>query len=235
MGSTAAEPKITENQKWRGLSASTLKLIAMAAMLVDHIGAIFLNEPGQGTIYIAFRSIGRLTFPIFCYFVVEGYFRTKDIKKYALRLLVFALVSEFPFNLAFYDRLFFLGSQNVIWTLLLGLLTVFLSEKLSDQGVLQVLPPLLFAYLAEVGQTDYGAFGIFLIYIFYISRKNRYVQAFAGGVFYTFAGLPMWPSSLIANILLLLYRGKKGLNLKYLFYIFYPAHLAVLAIVHSAL
>lgn len=93
----------------KGLSGSTLKLIAIITMLIDHIGAAVIARlliAGQGSemlykIYYAMRAVGRVAFPIFCFLLVEGFFYTGSRKKYALRLFGFALLSEIPFDLAF--------------------------------------------------------------------------------------------------------------------------------------
>lgn len=134
----------------KGISGSTIKIIAVAAMLIDHIAAAVLMrqivangfmevaESGKVTDimnwlmengvlyygYTAMRMIGRLGFPIFCFLLVEGFQRTRNVKKYALRLAAFALISEIPFDLAFKGEFFFIGYQNVYFTLLLGLLAL---------------------------------------------------------------------------------------------------------------
>ena len=129
-----------------GFSGSTIKIIAVAAMLIDHAAATVLaryliggirEAADTGTtqnwlaenamwydIYDVMRGIGRLGFPIFCFLLVEGYQRTRDVKKYALRLGLFALISALPFDLAICGTPFHMGYQNVYFTLLLGLLAL---------------------------------------------------------------------------------------------------------------
>ncbi len=136
--------------KQKGISGSTIKLIAVAAMLIDHIAATILMrqimERGfmdvaasdnlsnimewlteNGVLFYGnqlMRMIGRLGFPIFCFLLVEGFQRTRNVKRYALRLAAFALLSEIPFDLATKGELFYMGYQNVYFTLLLGLLAL---------------------------------------------------------------------------------------------------------------
>ena len=114
------------------LSGTALKRIACLSMLIDHIGAALLenglfrqNAVWQGGVRLDFvmRMAGRLAFPIYCFLLVEGFVHTHDFRKYALRMLGFALLSEFPFDWAFFSGVWW-GHQNVYFTLLLGLLAM---------------------------------------------------------------------------------------------------------------
>lgn len=139
--------KSTPTAASRGLSGSTLKIIAIITMLLDHIGASLVQPilastasaagvtdwsmpslaaayPGAAIPYYALRYIGRISFPIFCFLLVEGFLHTKNLHKYCLRLAIFALVSEIPFDLAFHQTPFYQASQNVFFTLLIGLLVI---------------------------------------------------------------------------------------------------------------
>ena len=233
-------------QEKKGLSGSTLKLIAIVTMFIDHIGAVIVERMlltgntyalTYEQVYVIdriLRSIGRLGFPLFCFLLVEGFFHTKHMGKYALRLLVFALVSEIPFNLAFSGKLFFSSYQNVFFTLLIGLLTMWgckqIEEKISIHAGLQMLlqiPVILVGYfVAEVLYTDYAGLGVICIMVIYLFRQNRMIQAFAGAVAF------MWeiPAPL-AFVPVVFYNGKRGWKMKYFFYIFYPAHLLLLYLI----
>lgn len=141
-----------------GISGSTLKLIAIVTMLIDHFGATVLrtvlNHPdlmertfGRSLwiqIYFASRSLGRIAFPIFCFLIVEGFIHTRNVWKYAGRLFLFALISELPFDLALKGDLYFPQKQNVYFTLLIGLLVLIgisFCEQLPKQiAAKKVLP-----------------------------------------------------------------------------------------------
>ena len=137
------------------LSAAALHIIAMALMLMDHLWATLL--PAQDWLTCA----GRLAFPIFAFMAVEGYFYTRNLKRYALRLLLFALLSEVPFDLMYGGTWFYPVHQNVIWTLLLGLLGVHLMETVRKKQKLWVSLPVCAvvvaagALLGTLGMTDY--------------------------------------------------------------------------------
>ncbi len=126
------------------LSAAALHIIAMALMLMDHLWATLL--PAQDWLTCA----GRLAFPIFAFMTVEGYFHTRNLKRYVLRLLLFALLSEVPFDLMYGGTWFYPVHQNVIWTLLLGLLGVHLMETVRKKQKLWVSLPVC----AAVGQQE---------------------------------------------------------------------------------
>ncbi len=149
--------EIPRKAEKKGISGSTIKIIAVAAMLIDHIGAVImarqLMAEGLGSIftsndaakvmawlmdhallyygYIGIRAIGRLGFPIFCFLLVEGFQKTKNVRKYVLRMGLFALISEIPFNLAVTGKVMEFGYQNVYFTLFLGLFTLCAYEFLA--------------------------------------------------------------------------------------------------------
>lgn len=225
-----------------GLSGSTLKYIAIITMLIDHIGAILVAPMvyvAAGArhqeileIYRIFRRIGRIAFPIFCFFLVEGFFYTKDVRKYAFRLFLFALVSELPFDLAFWNKAFTMEGQNVFFTLLIGLGVMAALKKAEETITDRILLTGVRLGIIAAGcltalllNTDYHMMGILSIAVLYLyrSEENRLKQLIAGAV--TF----LWePYALLAFIFLYFYNGQRGRQPKYLFYIFYPAHILVL-------
>lgn len=135
------------NNSKRGINATVIKLVAIVCMLIDHVAAGLLYRMidvgmlsissitilGEEVrleiiIYQLMRGIGRISFPIFCFFIVQGFLLTRKRWKYAARLLLFALISEIPFDFMLYGRFFYWGYQNVYFTLLIGLLVIWLID-----------------------------------------------------------------------------------------------------------
>ena len=152
------------------ISAAMLHIIAMTFMLMDHLWATLL--PAQDWLTCA----GRLAFPIFAFMAVEGYFHTHSFRKYALRLALFAVLSEVPFDLMYGGTWFYPVHQNVIWTLLLGLLGVHLMETVRKKQKLWVSLPVCAvvvaagALLGTLGMTDYYGAGVLTVFAFYLFR-----------------------------------------------------------------
>jgi len=224
------------------MSTFALKMIAIITMLIDHIGAVLLSPDMQ--IYWVFRGIGRLAFPIFVFLLVEGFYHTKDVKKYLIRMGVFALISEIPFDLAFYNiksMKSILIHQNVFFTLFLGLLLITIMSKIEKKfekqiivsNVLDALVVMAIGAIAFLLKTDYDIIGILMIVAFYLYRGNRMLLTLSLFVITGFLGNDMFLAlATISMIFIGLYNGKKGRNVKYLFYIFYPAHLLCLYFIH---
>lgn len=218
------------------MTSSNLKVIACLSMLIDHIGAILFPN------ILVFRILGRIAFPIFAFLIVEGYFHTKNVQKYLFRLGIFALISEIPFDRAFNGAWLELGSQNVFFTLFIGLITIYVYDHLNEKyNTLGVVFIICLTILSEFIRSDYGAFGILMIFIFYKNKDNKGQQALW---LFIINGLMAVLSSMVVNTISLrsiiqifallslpiifIYNGKKGLRLKYFFYLFYPLHLIIL-------
>lgn len=223
------------------MSSFVLKIIACLCMFCDHFGdAVFGN--------VTFLNfIGRIAFPIFCFQIVQGYIHTHDVKKYITRLGIFAIISQIPFML-FYHVVFNSFSINVIFTLIFGVLTILIFDKYNK--LVGVCSCLLLATIAQVLNFDYGFFGVFIIFIFYLLRNKktaisiifilavliRYLIPLVQNsisISYLFFGTKysmLMYCTCLSLIPILLYNGKKGKDAKYLFYIFYPVHLLILAL-----
>lgn len=203
------------------LDGYTLKWIAIITMLIDHTGAIVFPQ------YRILRCIGRISFPIFCFLLVEGFFHTRDVEKYLTRLGVFALVSEIPYDLAFRRNILDIEKQNVFFTLFIGLFLLYAMQK-SCEYYIWIIEILLAMWFALFLRTDYNLKGIVLICIFYFVR-DVWWGPMAGSVIWSF----MWKRGIqnyagVSGAILALYNGERGASMKYFFYLFYPAHLSLL-------
>lgn len=136
----------------KGITGSTLKMIAIITMFIDHTAAVILermlymqrfSSQTAYTVYIIMRLVGRLGFPIFCFLLIEGFCHTRNVKKYACRLFLFALLSEIPFDLGFRGSIFYRQYQNVFFTLLIGLIVLagfrLVEEKIKQNRVLSAV------------------------------------------------------------------------------------------------
>ena len=203
-----------------------LKLLAMLAMTADHIGAVFFPE------IPLLRWIGRLAMPVLCFFIGEGLRHTRSPRRYLLRLTGFALLSELPFDLAFYGGIEW-GHQNVYFTLALGLLALWAIQSRGMEGWLLALTA---ALAAELLGCDYGMYGVLLVLLLDRFHRARSEQLAAAALLnLAFFGLQTQTLSLIALPLLWLYNGKRGRDDRRLFYLYYPAHLCVLGILRFVL
>lgn len=211
-----------------------LKIIALTTMIIDHYGAIFQND------VMLFRIIGRLAFPIYCFLLVEGYFHTKDVKRYAKRLLIFALISEIPFDLAFYNKIGFVH-QNIFFTLFIGLALIYMLDNKEGRYNFNKNAIIIAAcLLAIILAVDYNAMGIIYILAFYFTRNNDRLKKLktVGLVMLitNFMSSFIQQFSLLSLLLIYNYNGELGPKNKFsqiLFYAAYPIHLFVFYIIKT--
>ena len=185
------------------------------------------------TLDVCLRWAGRLAFPLYCFLLVEGFLHTHSLRQYAGRMLAFALVSELPFDLAFFHTLIYRGHQNVYWTLFFGLCALGCLRHCGERSAPGIFSALALAVLAELLRTDYGAIGVLLIVVLYITRASRPLQCLFGAVAVCYelpAPLAFLPVSLYNG-----QRGRCSRAEQWAFYLFYPAHLALLAAVTNLL
>ncbi len=223
------------------LSANTLKLIAIIAMAVDHIAVGFVAQ--TSVLYFIMRAIGKVTAPIMCYFIAEGYFHTHNLKKYMLRLLIFALISHFPYVLYFNPTNKI--TSSIILPLLLGLcaLTLYKNESLSKP--LRYIGIVL-CFIVSL-PCDWSCMPVFFILIFGIYHDNTHEMlvrfSVVGVIFALVNAIDDIHTAYMAGVLLSVplinmysgLLGKKSPILKWGFYVFYPAHLLVLYAVKTLL
>ena len=211
-----------------------LKTIAMVFMLVDHIAYVMI-ERGLGyggDLYMinrTMRSMGRLAFPIFCFTIVEGFQRTSNSREYLKRLIIFALISEIPFDLAFRGRMFSMDLQNVFWTLAFGLAAMIIYNDVFMAGWKKAIGLLVCFYLPYRFHTDYSVYGVLAIFLMYLFRKEPIKMCMAGYILLLLQNpIEVW--AIFGFVLILLYNGQRGRENKKIYYWFYPAHLMVLVL-----
>ena len=221
--------------RYRFLSGSMLKLIACITMLIDHIGSNLVPHNGPVLFkirsntynwYQIYRSIGRIAFPLFCFLMVEGFLHTSNRFRYGRNLLIFAIISELPWNLVHNNTIFLPGSQSVFVTLFLGYLGMCAIHYLRDNVPRMSLALIGLMGVSYVIHCDYGMKGFCLLIALYLLHKARIFQVVVGCGF-----LNTLTKSGIGFFATLFYNGQRGFirgRWKYAFYAFYPVHLLVL-------
>ena len=200
------------------LSAAALHIIAMTFMFMDHLWATLL--PAQEWL----TCVGRLAFPIFAFMTVEGYFHTHDLRKYLRRMLVFALLSEIPFDLMYGGTWFYPVHQNVIWTLLLGLLGIHLMEKARKKQKLALY--VLTVVLVVVLGAALGTLALYWVNVALLGGLMYPITIFGTEIELCQQGI-----ALLALIPIWIYRGRQGYHsrpFQYACYAFYPVHMLVI-------
>lgn len=250
------------------LSGAALKIIACVSMVIDHFAAIVLwnylrqsaaagnQNPWLEDIYHVGRAIGRIAFVLFAYLLAEGFLYTGSRKKFLLRLGAFALISEIPFDLAFSGTCFDWSSQNVFFTLFLGVLALCMWEWADGCAGAFISAICRYGAVALCGlaaywiKSDYCYTGVFLIFIFYLMHDTglvckalaasavlllgvwsanclRYGESFSLKYLFFFSLREMY--GLAAFVPIALYDGTRGRQLpKWFWYGFYPAHILLL-------
>lgn len=227
-----------------------LHIIAMVCMLCDHLWGTIV--PGNDWL----TCIGRISFPIFAFMIVEGYFHTKNLKKYVQRLLVFAILSEIPFNLAMGSRIFYPIHQNVLWSFLISIGLIHwnenakASEKIWKRVIVAVITVVL-GYLAGLlTMVDFYHAGILTVLVFYFTKNLGWLKYFLQAVLLWYINMELLGGygyeveilgkvhfitrqgfALLALIPIWLYEGKQGPYnkvIKNIYYWFYPVHLLIL-------
>lgn len=221
-------------------SSFALKIIAVICMLCDHFGDAIIKP------FSFFNVVGRIAFPIFAFQITEGYIHTKDLKKYFKRLIIFAILSQIPFML-FLSTFTSPFTLNIFFTLLLGLLSIYIYNKISNK-FLAIVIGIIISILAEIINVDYGAWGIIIIMIFYIFKDKKIIMSLLYILSCFIKYLPYLLKYNFHYIYLLLllgtafsiffiiaYNGKQGKKIKYFLYIFYPLHMLILYFINVAL
>lgn len=218
------------------LSGSSLKTLAAICMFIDHLDYLVLRGFPQTVFFENFcRGIGRISFPVFCFLLTEGFVYTSNRTRYAIRLFVFALLSEFPYDLAFSETFSLLHSQNVFFTLLIGLLVLWGMEWFSKNIFLQAFVLLIGMGISILFGCDYSWQGVLLIAVLFFFRQDSFSMTAAG---ISVCLLWSWAAA-FAFLPIRLYNKQRGwMNgpaAKYAFYLFYPLHLLLLIWIRKVL
>ena len=233
----------------RGLTAAALHILAMVLMVGDHLA--YLLPAGWDWLH----ATGRLAFPIFAFFIAQGYRHTGNYRRYCLRIFLFALLAEIPYDLLAYGVWFYPFAQNVLWTFLISLWMLRLLERAAActrrwatllLGVLAVALGYILGYLF---MSDYFGDGVLMVLVFYLFRGEKGWQRLAqllalGYINYSLGGrgwelmllghpvfFPMQLLAVLALPLLWCYRGQQGHHSKafrWFCYAFYPGHMLLL-------
>lgn len=232
-------------KKLQFLSGAWLKAIAIISMLADHANKALIypyltSDNGfLAAVSNIFDIIGRIAFPLFCFFVVEGFFKTRSRKKYLLNLLIFGVISEVPFDMFTTASFFNMNWQNVMFTLALVLVTIWVIDILKAK--MQNKPKFLWYLVSLV------IVGVMCAVAMILSLDYEHHAILIGYFFYLFHGMPLFaipfgyasmyesPWALLGFGLTLTYNGERGRQNKMLGYWFYPVHILILGILRMAL
>ncbi len=216
-----------------------LKIIAILTMVIDHIGLYFFPD------ILLFRIVGRISFPIFAWLIANGEKHTQNIKRYLIRLFLFACISQPFFYLTYINIDPTFDGLNVLFTLFIGLGAIIALKKIRNK-FLALICIVLMAAMAEVIKSDYGAIGILSIVFFYIFYNKMAKMVLSQIFIYTAAywlSFPFFPSEqfflsliqsfigltvLFSLFLIMRYKGVEGPRVKHLFYVVYPMQYVVI-------
>ena len=219
------------------MTSFMVKIIACITMVLDHVKYAIPETEGFLTVYL-----GRLSFPLFAFLLVEGYIHTSNLKKYYKRLFIFALISQIPFML-FRTLLNDWMLLNIMFTLLFGLIAITILDKEKRKWI-SIPAALLIVIIGELIRVDYGWFGITTVILLYLLKNNKKILPYAFGALvvlyyytmvncriletrYLFLTIFTWLSILI----IAMYNGKEGKKNKYFFYWFYPIHMLLIYLI----
>ena len=237
-----------------GFSHNFLSAVAMISMLIDHMALVLIKNgklygydavlynnaialddaKGWIMLYTIMRMIGRLSFPIFAFLIVEGFRKSNNLFKYILRLLILAIVSEIPYDLMVFNEIFTVRCfeiQNVVFTYVIGLLMLIIIKYVNSFSViLSVFPALIAGLLTYFFKTDYAIEGILLMYVFYMLRNDINLMCLVAAIIAFVMSIENYYGTAILSIAFIyLYDGTKGdLDFRRFRYLFYPLHMLIL-------
>ena len=222
-------------KKLQILNGAQLKYLAFISMLIDHVNNAIITPMLDGEGFLLhlsniFSILGRIAFPVFVFFIVEGFFKTSNRKKYLGQLLIFGAISEVPFDM-FTSKVYYNPNwNNMMFTLALSLITIwlidFLKEKLHNKifwYALSIIIVVIFSLLAMQLSLDYDYHAVVAAYIFYVFYNKPILGAGLG-----YLSIIKELYSFLGFALTIMYNGQRGKQYKWLNYLFYPMHLLIL-------
>lgn len=204
-----------------------LEWIAMITMLIDHLGVTFFPD-------VPFlRMIGRIAFPLYCFFIVLGLTRTRIQKRYLQRLLFIAIISQIPYNLVFPTL-----RLNVVFGLLAGALLIYIYEKYNRKLKWVLMAPIIIMVFLLNDYISYGIYGVLLCLMYYF-LKDKMIELIVCHVvlnllfnyFQTGSFISGQMLSVIGTLIIILRSRLPILPVPRKFYqAFYPVHLFVIGV-----
>ncbi len=226
------------------LNGAQLKYMAFLSMLLDHVNNSMITPylDGKGPLLHVsnvLSILGRVAFPLFMFFLVEGFFKTRSRKKYLINLLIFALLSEVPFDLFTSRELFNKNWNNIMFTLALSLITIWIVDEMKGRLAKKskalwygasVLVVAAMCAVAMFFSLDYDYHAIIVAYLFYLFYEKPLYGAALG-----YLSIIKELYSVLGFAATLTYNGERGKQYKWLNYAFYPVHLLILGLLRVAL
>ena len=221
------------------ITSDMLKIIGIVSMLSDHCAVVFTDCGLPEWIYWTMRGAGRLAFPIFAYFIAQGYIYTHSVAKYVARLFITALISEIPYNMAVFGRVWYFGRNNILFTFALALFVLWISDRLFKKGrgyipVMAVIAIWAMA-LSYILGLDYSWRCILLVAIFYYATEYPPVMYTSAAIVMISGGSAAGLVTPLSLIPIHMHDGQKGRLPRIFIQLFYPVHLLVLGIVRMLL
>ncbi len=201
-----------------------LKIIAILTMLIDHIGRVFFPDN------LILMIIGRVSFPLFCWFITTGISYTKNIYNYATRVFVLAVISQIPYHLLFTNHNF-----NVCFTLFFGIIIIIICNSKLSIYVKSILVSIIF-FIPDFLHFDYGSYGIATIILMYF-LKNKFELLLLSYTAISILAIQIYHYETlqlyaIVSISLIIFIRNDKLRIKRIFnYSFYPIHLFILFLI----
>lgn len=209
------------------LNSYHLKILALVTMIIDHIGAIFYPD------LIFLRIIGRVAFVLYAFMLVEGVYHTNNIHKYIKKIFIWALLSEVPFDIAFYGKPFYFGHQNIYFTLLISILGIYFLQRIKYffYSIIVVMVVIGVSYFLNF---DYSWYGTTMIMAFYLLRKMctfKFIFIETISTIATFNILGVQIFAFLGFIPILIYNGQQGKKIGSIYYSYYAIHLLIFALI----